>query len=130
MNILPKELYNKEVTSFINEMISFQDATTFSSLDELYQDQFSSLCIKAFGSDAVDIILSNEATQLLMRYLLSHDKDDSIEIMKELKKSAHENFSYYFDELISDERHLRRNELLEIAGKQKTIDKHGETRWL
>lgn len=103
ITLIPSSLYNKEIISFIDDMISYQDAKNFDSLDEIYQDKFTALCIRALDCDT-DIVLSNNANRLLVNYLLKHDRDNEIDLLDDIKKSTKDQFSSYFDELIANER--------------------------
>ena len=100
MNSIPTCLENKEIQSFISDMITFQNASDFFCLDEMYQDEFVALCLKALDYD-VDIILGRDANKHLVKLLLSYDRDHEIELVKSIKDSAYEQFSFYFNHLIS-----------------------------
>jgi len=130
MRTIPSHLRTKEISSFIDEMISYEDAKDFDSLDEIHQDKFVALCIRAFGCD-VDIVLGSEGNSLLVKYLLSYDHDEEIEIMKALKESAREQFSWYFDEMLDEEKHDRYCDSMYEAGRRQIIDStNGEARWI
>jgi hypothetical protein len=130
MRNLPAQLNTKEIKSFIQEMISYQDAQNFNSLDETNQDKFVALCIRAFGCD-VEIILGQDGNRALVNFLLSYDRDQEIEVMKSLRESAREQFSTYFDEMISQERNDCYVESMYEAGKRKFVDNvNGELIWI
>jgi len=102
MRIIPPKLYNTEIESFIDEMVSYHDAKDFYSLDDNQQDRFVALCIRALGCD-VDVVLGEDGNKFLINYLLSNDRDEEIEVMNSLKDSAREQFGHYFNEILNGE---------------------------
>lgn len=129
MRTIPRDLYNKETRTFIDEMISFEDAKDFDSLDEIHQDEWTALCIKALGCD-VDIVLGSDGNSALVKLLLTYDRDEEIEVVKSLKESAREQFSGYFDEMLNEEKSNRYADSMYDAGKSRHVDRvNGEVRW-
>lgn len=126
---IPRELYNDEIKSFIDEMITYENAQDFASIDDTYQDKFVSLCIRALGCDT-EIVLSQKANGFLASYLLTDDRDDEIEFMKSFKESTREQFSVYFDQIIKDENQSRNRLSMYEKGKKTIVDNiNGEKRW-
>jgi len=87
------------------------------------------LCIKALGCD-VDIVLSSDGNNALAKLLLTYDRDEEIEVMRELKQSARDQFSNYFDEMLNEEKEDRYADSMYEAGKRRHVDQvNGEVRW-
>ncbi len=111
MTNVPRSLYTKEITSFINDLVEYQDAKCFYSIDDIHQDKLVALGIKALDCD-IDIVIGHDANKHLAEFLLSSDPDDRIELIHAMKDSAREKFSSYFDIMISDKRdEIRRDTL-------------------
>lgn len=129
MLTVPRDLRTKEIKSFIDDVISESDPKDFYSLDEIDQDKFSALCIRAFGCD-VEIILGSDANSHLAKYFLTYDQDEAIDLLAKVKESAREHFSSYFDLLLDEELADRRHESLIAAGKHRYVDQiNGEVRY-
>lgn len=130
MIAIPPALNNKEISSFIEDMISSENAKDFYSLDEIHQDEFVSLGLKALNHD-IDICLSHDGNISLAKYLLNYDKDEQIELKKFLIASAREKFSCYFDQLLEEKTEMKRSESMYNARKKPLTDQsNGETLWI
>ncbi len=101
MITVPRHLYSKEITSFIDYLVCDQKARDFDSLDEIHKDKLVGLGIRAFGCD-IDIYIGSDVNQYLASYLLSYDNDEKIELLNALKASSHEHFSNYFNLMIDE----------------------------
>lgn len=127
---IPSYLNIKPINDYIDQLISFDGATDFYSLDDLQQDQLISLGIKAAGGDN-EIILSQEANCLLAKYLQTYDRDDEIEFMRAAKESAREHFAEWFNEMIDErvqERDIERKYEMGLRRHQDQIN--GEITWV
>ena len=97
---IPTEFYSKEITHYINQLAS-DDISTFDELCDSEQSHLISLGLKAFGND-IDLVLSRDATALLSKYLVTHDRDDQIEFIEAARACAIDEFYPHFDQLISN----------------------------
>lgn len=131
MNSIPRDLANdKAVLNYIDDLISFDGAKDFASLDDLQQDQLVALGIAALGAD-IEMILSTKANIQLAKYLTTYDRDEEIELTKAIRDSAREYFAQWFDEMIQERIHDRFVDFMHEIGKRAVQDPvNGETRWL
>lgn len=130
MLTIPRDLRTKEIKDFISDVITYSNAKDFYSLDELEQDKFSALCIRAFGCD-VEIIIGSDANSHLAKYFLTYDRDEAIDLLDKVKESAREQFSGYFNFLLDEEKANIRHETLIEAGMRTYVDQtNGEVRYI
>lgn len=130
MITIPSSIYSPEITSFINDMIKEENAKHFYTLDDIHQDEFVALCLKALDYD-VDIVMSREGNVALSKYLLYYDKDELIEVKKHLIESSRDKFSSYFDKIAEDMIETGHTQSMMYAHKKPLTDQsNGETLWI
>lgn len=103
---IPQNLFTAEIKSYITNLIRFDDAKDFDSLDSFKKDHLVALGIKAFDGD-IDIVLNSDSNKHLTSYLFSYDPCDRIELLNSIRESAREKFGIYFNEMIEDQTHDR-----------------------
>ena len=101
MSMIPKDLYTKQITRCIRDLIRFEDAKDFYSLDEIHQDKLVNLGLSALGGD-IEIIIGSDANRHLAKILNSYDRDEEIELIKSIKESAREKFAFYFTQMMEE----------------------------
>lgn len=120
---------NKKLKEYIQDLVDFEAAKSFYSLDEIHQDQLVSLMIDSLDGD-VDIVLSHAANRILANHLKDYDADTHHQLMDEVKKSVRDDYSSLFDQLIREEIDGRKKEKLYSEGFIPTNDPiTGEIIW-
>lgn len=126
---VPRELYSKEIISFIKYLVIDENAKYFYDLDDIHKNKLISLGIKALDND-IDIIIGSNANKHLAARLLSYDRDDEIELFNAIQESAYEKFSSYYDIMIYEIKDDLHSENLWNAGFIPYQDSQtGETLW-
>lgn len=122
-------LRTKEITDFIEYLVTEKNESFFFSLSESDKNYLTALGIKALGTD-IEIILSENANSILFDFLSSNDDDNRIELLRSVRESAHEFFSAYFDEMLYEAHHYIEDEKMEATGFYTETDtNNGETTW-
>lgn len=140
---IPTALYSNKILTYIDSLIEGETKLDFYSLDETEQDHLVALGLEALNYD-VEIILNSEANSILPKLLTLPDnmeegsllcrlfvKEKEYDLIKEIKNSAREYFSYWFDGLIDEQIEERNNAIREEHGARKYIDPvTGELTWI
>lgn len=131
MITIPQCLYTREIVSFIDDQITFNDTRSSSDLDEREIEHFTGMCIRAFGCDC-EIVLTSEIKSRLATILISRpDTENEIDLVDLLRKSACELYTHYLDEMIAQERMGRDHDKHYANGKHVISDKiTGESIWI
>ena len=103
---IPRDLCNKEIKSYINDLIRFDDAKNFDSLNDFQKDHLVALGIKAFDGD-IDIVLNSDSNKHLTNYLFSYDPDHRIELLNSIRESMYDKLGIYFNQMIEDQHNAR-----------------------
>lgn len=101
MLTIPSQLRTRKISSFIEQIVSTQYVDNFYSLDESDQDTFVALCISALDCD-IDVVLNHKGNSLLAKYLMTYERDKAQDVLDALADSAKEQFSVYFNQLLSE----------------------------
>lgn len=103
---IPQNLFTPEIKTYIKDLIRFDDAKDFNSLDEFKKDHLVALGMQAFDGD-IDIVLNSDSNKNLTNYLFSYDPCDRIELLNSIRESAREKFGVFFNQMIEDQAHER-----------------------
>jgi len=116
MNMLPYAISSSsKIRNYVDDIISLYRPKEFNSLNTHQKDWFSNLCLEAFDYDT-EVILSTEANQSVIKYLLSQDKSSEINLQKQLRECLYERFEEYFDLLLEENYTHRFNESMYDEG--------------
>lgn len=98
---IPKELYNKQIMSYITELVKFDNAQDFDSLDELSKDSLIQLASESLDYD-FDTVMSKKTTSLIAKRIRDNTGDYDWQIISSVKNDLHEHFSpilnYFIDQ--------------------------------
>ena len=127
---VPACLYNREIKSYIKDIILDKKNIYFSSIDIIHKRKLGSLAMKAIGSRDLEIIMSPETSESLAKFLLSQDPDDKIQLFSNIENDSFEHFSAYFDQMFSDMHDEINSESFIDAGYRSYRDRQtGEVLW-
>lgn len=129
MTSISNHFYTKEITSYIKELISFDDAKDFDSLDDFHKDKLVALGIAACNGD-VEIILNQKALSALLKHFKDYQGGYQHDIVTAVEESAHEYFADVFNDMIAEELAHRYSSSMHDAGLYSYQDRNtGETVW-